>query len=513
MNVLLCNIGGSDLDRDQLKALKELSERERAARILAEYGTYGIGLKLPIISKALRHVQRQAGDLVCIVLVASNQQPEDAPSDDQTADTSVDDQTENAPPDDQDQAFWKTDTCLTAEVVQRRLTEPDGDWQPVPVERIRIWKIADALSRNRDPSDYDVVRRFFEQKLPLLAAEYPDATVYLEVTGGTPAMTTGLLVAGTEVFGANAEVLYVHPHSPLPYTLNTGKRLQSGPLRSALRSNIATYAYDVALRTFREHASVITDRLEHGAPTVLDALLRYAHCRFNFDFEGARQALEGGIDREGDGRWRNELVTLYNAVCRRERDTLLEEVYHGAVARYAIASYADFLTQVVRFQENVLRALCLDRGTVFLDWQENCDPDGARIQQEWIDQQGITWRFSRQRNPIAGRTTLRELLQHLVTQRGEEIATLLDKLDQLENLARLRNDLTHNFEGVRRQTLAQRFHEYAVSEQDADAILPHLSLIYQDMTGRSPGASPFLHINTVIDGLLREVSPRSETPA
>lgn len=44
-----------------------------------------------------------------------------------------------------------------------------------------------------------------------------------------------------------------------------------------------------------------------------------------------------------------------------ERRAILEEIYHGAAARSYIGAYADFLAQVVRFQENALRVLCLDR--------------------------------------------------------------------------------------------------------------------------------------------------------
>jgi hypothetical protein len=259
MKVLICNIGSSDLDRAQLAELNGLSERERAMCILADYAACQPRLALPIIGKALRHVQRQPGELVCVALVASDQGAEQ-PADDTARDN------------------WGKDTLYMAQVIARRLTEPSIDWQPIAAARIQIWTIEDGRGGARDPSDYDGVRRFFERQLPELRAAFPNATAYLEVTGGTPAMTTGLLVAGTEVFGAQAEVLYVHPRRPMPATLNTGKRLQAGPLRAALRSNAATYDYDAALRAFRSQRAVIGDRLVEGAPELLEVLLEYAGC-------------------------------------------------------------------------------------------------------------------------------------------------------------------------------------------------------------------------------------------
>lgn len=488
MNILICNIGSSDLDRAQLAELGGLSERERAARILADYAAYQPRLALPIIGKALRHVQRQPGDLVCVVLVAS-------------------DQGARPPADPTARDDWGKDTILTAQIVARRLADPADQWQPIAAERIRIWLIAGEHGDGRDPSDYDGVRRFFERRLPELRAAYPDATAYLEVTGGTPAMTTGLLVAGTEVFGAQAEVLYVHPRHVLPSTLNTGKRLQSGPLRAALRSNVATYDYDAALRAFRAQYVVIADRLARGAPELLEALLEYAHCRFNFDFGGARHALEGGIDRAGDGRWHHEVMSLHQAVFQPDRAAKLEEVYHGAAARYDVGAYADFLTQVVRFQENALRTLCLDRGAVFIDRRGQANPDGSRLQRRWSDAVGFRFRFDRPADTHdrpTNRALLRDLAQHLADQRGENLAPALDALGRLNGLADVRNSLTHTFEGVRKRDLAECFAGQRADVAEADAILPHMAAGYALVAGRPAGQSPFAGLNELIFSLLRE---------
>ncbi len=491
MNLLICNIGSSDLDRERLRAFQGLSERERATQILASYDALRPHLVLPIIAKALRAVQTR-GDLACVVLIASNQ------GDQPPVDTATHD-------------LWGKDTCLTAQVIARCLADETQAWQAIPSERIQIWQIADEERENRDPSDYDGVRRFFEQRLPDLRQTYPDATVYLDVTGGTPAMTTGLLVAGTEVFGARAEVMYVHPIHPLPSMLNTGKRLQAEPLRATLRSNVATYTYDAAARTLHEHRAIISDRLVPGAPELLTALLDYARCRFNFDFPGARQALEGGIDQVGDGRWRTQIMALYRAVYAPDRIAKLEEVYHGAAARYAVGAYADCLTQVVRFQENMVRALCLARGAVFVTWQGQPDDDGAKLSQSWAAAQGYRFKSDRSddtRDKIASRGVLLELLPQLTQPPGADLQPVLDALNQLEGLARLRNELTHRFEGVHRRDLARCFAGAAAPESAADQILPHLATIFSAVAARSVGASPFGQINNILFSLLRE-APRA----
>ena len=158
--LLFCNVGSSDLDRALLEELNRLNERERARRILAAWETYAPRLRLPIIGKALRYVLNQPGDLARLVLIASDQ-----------GDT---------PPDDPYLAeLWGKDTCGTAQVIRRALAAGCDGLPALAAERIEVWTIADRHGRERDPSDYDGVRRFFERRLPDMARAFPTATVYL----------------------------------------------------------------------------------------------------------------------------------------------------------------------------------------------------------------------------------------------------------------------------------------------------------------------------------------------
>ncbi|NJL06595.1 MAG: hypothetical protein HC911_17175 [Chloroflexaceae bacterium] len=172
MNILICNVGSSDLDAG-IPAMPagstRLSERERAQQVLAAYVRYREQITLPLMSKALGYVQQQPGELLLLVLVASNQADAEPPVG--TA----------------EHRHWSSDTCYTAQVVQQRLTEQvvGQAWPPVPLERVVIWEIRDADGDGRNPTDYDGVRRFFERELAELRARYPAATAFLEVTRGT----------------------------------------------------------------------------------------------------------------------------------------------------------------------------------------------------------------------------------------------------------------------------------------------------------------------------------------
>lgn len=480
MSLLICTVGTRDLTlAGSEKPLRQ--ERTWAAAVQNRYPEVRAQLQLPIIGKALHYLAACATLPTHVVLIASDQP---------------------APPQG-DATFWADDTCVSAAVIARLLSDGYAGLPPVPAAQTQIWTIGDAAGRGGDPSDYDLVPAFLERRLPELLTSYPHGPVFLEVTGGTPAMTTGLLIAGTEIFGSRTELLSIHPRRATPVALGAGRRLLAAPLRATLRSNAATYAYDAALRTVQTERATIGDRLPPAALATIEPLLSYAHCRYNFDFPGARAALETA---PAAAPWANELRELAEQVQAPTRRDLLAEVFHGSAARYDSGLYADFLTQLVRFEENALRLLCLERGVVFRTRDGQADADGSLICRTWLQTQPFT--LSRDRNDGRdlpnSRSVMRELVGALARSSGGDLSDLLGALDQLQALVYLRNELTHSLDGVRKAELAARFRKRRnAPAEDADRIVPHLAALYERVAGRAVPPSPFAAINRLLAQLLQ----------
>lgn len=477
--ILICNVGGRDVVSKAFPK-DNIGERTWAETVLARYHELYATLRLPIIGKALQYLAERQIALDHVILIASDQPP---------------------PPDGNDQ-FWSSDTIHSAAIIRRLLSEGHTPYPALPTEQITIWTIRDERDRGCDPSDYDLTLRFLERQLTKLQYQYPQHTAFLEVTGGTPAMTTGLLIAGTEVFGSRAEVLSIHPAQEIPIALNTGKRLLATPLRATLRSNAATYAYAAAARTFLEQEAIITDRLDPKAASLIDPLLDYAHYRFNFDFANARKAL-AKIDHAGP--WQTELATLQAQVVSPDRRSLLAEVVHGAAARYEIGLYADFLVQVVRFEENLLRYLCLLQGAEFRNRRGSSDPDGPYLAREWLQQQPFTLSRDRdrQRDLPVDRSVLRELIGQLLYPPDHYQQALLQAIDRLGELVKRRNELTHHLEGVQKIGLARAFAGQQASSTAADQIVPHLQQLYEAVCKQPLPPSPYQQINHLLERLLQ----------
>ncbi len=199
-------------------------------------------------------------------------------------------------------------------------------------------------------------------------------------------------------------------------------------------------------------------------------------------------------------------MSLAQQVAHPDRAATIAEVYYVAATRYEVAAYADFLTQLVRFDENVLRLLCLQQGVQFVNYARRADESGAFINRAWLRSLAAPLPKDRDdgRNRPSGRKTLFDLVKHLAQLRNEAEPSVLALSQQLEQLVYLRNETTHSLNGVQREDLATRFRPGTTSAADADGILPHMAAMYAVAVGQSLGASPYGVINELVADLLQE---------
>lgn len=488
--ILICNVGNSDLAvplallpealQQQARDRQPISERQRAAAVLEHFEQLLPQIELPLIRKALRHVDEQLGHGPDrIMLFASDQH-------------SV-----NTSPE-----LYGKDTIITAEVIRRVLVDRYG----IPDDQITIWCIADEQSQN-NPADYDGVLRSMERQLRELRQADPDARCFLEVTGGTPAMTTSLLIAGTKVLGKHAIPIYITPNNEMAYSLNTGRTLLQHTVLEVLLSDLEIYSYASAAKTFEGHNDLF-DFQSSGVQRLILALLHYANQRLNLDLSSCRRSLNGVDGIEG-GRFRTIISRLYDEVVRDDALWLLREVYFGTVIKFGRGEYADFIGRIFRFQEGCLRYLVEKGGTQFVDSQ------GKYFDQAWIDARPKLAKKLTDKGSVrydVNRVTLAKVADYLADEQGNaEGKAVCDDLRKIDALANLRNrtQIAHGFTGLSRQVLADHF---SLTEQqrkgqrhappeDAEKIVETLTSIYTAMSGSPPGVNPFDEINQLVQKL------------
>jgi hypothetical protein len=437
---------------------------------------------LPIIGKAVDYVLQQEGRIDHLILISS----------DQSASNDV------------SERHLAQDTCKLAPVVKRFLEEMydlNGD-------DVVSWKVRD------NPADYGGMGAFYRQQLPRLRERYDDATFYLEVSGGTPAMTSMLLTVGADVFGIDARPLYVSEHEEKPFPLDLGRRTVAKSLKDVVRENVSIYAYHAAAHTVRDNLELLR---EFAPADTLLIVLEYARQRINFNFDQAREML---VALPGNER-ATQLENLTNDLHPDQIWWLLHEIVHNAEIRLEVGAYGDFLVRLFRFDEAVRRHTALKLGARLVDRDGETDADGEFVDPDWLDENPDLLAYLQEKKVRIGsdiriranRFVLLLVFTFLVRREGgAKMHALRKRLNKLDQLSDVRNKsfAVHTFDGVTRERMVHAFLGQAERldldvEQGIDEIVETVREACRLATGRfleKPG--PYDRVNALILDLLKD---------
>ncbi len=497
--LLFANVGNHDLKLtdpsllpDEMQKDPRVHYRTLGEELLANYARYAPALHMPMLGPTLRWlVERQGIDPLDlhVYLFASDQNPDYTP-----------------------QSEWLKDTLPFARVVERILKDgglvysTPGKDKPVPLrlsrKQVRIRRM------EGNPADYRNALDFFSRELPRQAERAgPVDAVYLEVTGGTPAMTSMLIVAGVEVFGQQAHTLYVARDQDRPSQVGVSQQLFARHTRATLRTQAALHAYAVAYQGLTEHGTLAMPDGERRA--LLCALLDYADRRLAFDFGRARDAL-AEARRYASGDTQAQAAHWSRQLTDPEAQDLIAELVHSARIKYELGDYADFTQRLFRFQEASFRHLAKDMGMVCKDKNDEF------VDMDWVNGvQGLTDFLADYTAPdgkryhplqIDGRSLNRISLGAIVNffvqrhRQWSKYQPTVDAFYQLSKVAGLRNKglAGHGFQGIGKQDLDNAW------GKDADTILSSLVNMYEDLFDQPIGPNPYAAVNGLILDLLAD---------
>lgn len=485
---LLANIGNSDLQVDVSRLPSpptgENPKTWWTPRRIGEAvrdnpdryaGTVKLPLLEPTITWLFQHEAITGADLR-LVLFASDQPKEDTL-----------------------ESEWLKDTYPIAEAIRKIVVNKPFQiaHKQVAIERIL-----------GSPADYSNMLSFYTHVLPELAKKIePDDRTFLEVSGGTPAMASMLIVMGVEVFGERVRTLYVERGAAVPYEVSVSRELFARKTRETLCNQVRLHAYAVALQSLRDAGSLVAPAEDHRQ--LLAAILSYADRRLSFDFGRARNALQEarqlsvGEQQVRIGRWLRELESPDTAAH-------LSELIHSASIKVSFGDYADFVQRIFRFQEASFRYMLEQIGVPY------SNKDGRFIQSEWLQAQPALTKFLESyQNPQTNRPdpvkldrplnrfSLGAIVDFFVqTQaRWKHWHTCTKQLFRLSDVADLRNKgiSGHGFDGIGQDDLEKAY------EKSIDALLADLHAIYEAIFAHPPGPNPYDAINALILDLIKAV--------
>jgi len=483
---LLANVGNSDLQVDSSclpnppageDPRKWWTPRRIGEVVRDDPDRFAGTIKLPLLEPTIKWLfehENVTGADLRVVLFASDQPREDTI-----------------------EPEWLKDTYPIAEALCKIMT---GKPFHVPQKQSRIERILGS------PADYSNMLSFYTQTLPKVAKWVAaDDRIFLEVSGGTPAMASMLIVMGVEVFGERVRTLYVERGATVPYEVSVARELFARKTRDTLCNQVRLHAYAVAFQTLQDAGPLIDPDDDHRR--LLEAVLNYADRRLSFDFDRARNALQDarqlsvGEAQARIGRWLRELESPDTAAH-------LSELIHSASIKLSFGDYADFVQRAFRFQEASFRYMLEQIGV------EYSDKNGKYIKSEWLQSQSDLTKFlenyhnpqTKLRDPVKldrplNRYSLGAVMDFFVQTRDpwKRWHTSAQQLHRLSAVADLRNKGVsgHGFDGIGQDDLEQAY------RQPVGTLLADLRAIYEALFEQPPGPNPYDAINALILELIQ----------
>jgi hypothetical protein len=480
---LFANIGNSDLyvPREHLPE-PNMQSRGLGEEVKAKFESFRPHIRLPLIKPAITYIcQAEKCEVrdIHFYLFTSDQNPALVGED-----------------------SWQKDTHPVGEVIQRYLAETAN----VPKKQTRLIPI------KGNPADYVNAFKFHRGKLVRIKAAEKmtkQDKVYLEISGGTPAMTAMLIAMGVDVFGTQTTTLYVDRGSEEATPVPIADALLSIKMRDLIREQIRLYAYKAARETLSSSGKWVTD--SESTRMLLNSLLNYADRRLAFDMDGAREALAA---TSSSGELQAQITFWKREFTSADIAKNIEEVIYSAKIKQDQGEYADFTQRLFRFQEAILQYMAESQGLVYAgdsrkfakpEWIAE-QPDLAAFLKEYRRNVRGEMTSSAQEVDVSPNRTLNRfsfgaIVDYFVqTPQWAHWRPAAEGIFRLSKVADLRNKglAGHGFEGISEKDIEDAY------KAPPAQVVEDMQSIYQQVFNREPAESPYDILNRYIDQLLKD---------
>lgn len=341
-----------------------------------------------------------------------------------------------------------------------------------------------------ETTDYDIMLKFYQEKLSDFA-DYNE--IYMEVTGGTAAMSFVLLWQGITQFGERVTPLRVSPAHDEPLPLDIGRLLLLDHEYDDYKDLIALYQYHAAFRVLENNKGLFHRYWRYF--DAIRAVTKHARQRINFNFEEAETSLRD-TKATLPKPFRDRLEGFITDLDERDDAWILrEEIYATAIA-LDNGEFKDALTSIITFREGLMRAYVVKLGIPLRANNRKFDKDWLANPSVWRNLHGyVTKRLRLDETSWLNTRELDKILEYL-GQGDDAIKVICDRIDQFNKLSTIRNNAIHHFKGVSEASIDETF------PQGYDAIIPEMHSLYTYVTERPVRVGYYDEINAFILDLI-----------
>jgi hypothetical protein len=326
-------------------------------------------------------------------------------------------------------------------------------------------------------------RKGLEQAQPFLSKK---DRLEFNASSGTPVMKTAWGILQAAGYAPQSSIWQVRN----PHEKKEGQSRVFQTNVDTVKNEFDLKVLERQIQDYNYSGALVTLETSNLSTPLIQGLLQYGHYRLGFNFDqafNAIQSLANYVDRQFSGdvsqlRQKNQLA-------------FLQEVYFKSVIELENQQYADFLTDVFKFQEGFLKYLLQTKlANYSIKWPSNYNETEYFWQQiQQIDGGQLCQYFKNTNSrslPFKGfpsRYNMIDLLEYY-----QESSSLMTPLKELNIFCENRNQSMHNFAGVSKEAV-----------EDAPIILKNMRQILQQKIAL-PKDNIFNVLNQTICDLLRE---------
>ncbi|WP_294353582.1 hypothetical protein [uncultured Clostridium sp.] len=309
-------------------------------------------------------------------------------------------------------------------------------------------------SIKENPADYDLMIARYKNEIKKLN---DISNLYVEITGGTPAMAFALIYNSTYESSGCVKPFYVNRNMTKAITLKVSDSLRKKNIVNQLKMLVKNRDYkgvQIILENNRQIFSNELDTIE-----VIDLFIKAATSRIEFDFKSAEEYIDIIIDKNPESREVcNEFNRYITNILKDDIIYILNELKDNALYKYENGAYTDFLGRIFRTQEDIYGQILKKLGFVNIDSKRK-----IRIIEDSLTNEQKTYLNNtefQKGEPLnylkceLNTESMRIILEYLLNENDSE-NELFKMCTKLKNLKKLRNEsiLAHGFNGVNEENI------------------------------------------------------------
>lgn len=306
-----------------------------------------------------------------------------------------------------------------------------------------------------NPSDYDLMMKRYDEEVNRLQDV---EKLFIEITGGTPAMSTALLFNATNQINKKVIPFYIDRKSKDAYSLTISESLRKVDSKKQICLFIKNQNYKGAETLVNDYKNKYDVSEKKQVDIVLN-MVRTASSRIEFDFDSAEKYIkkvkdESPVSRDTCSRFQNYIQQLKD----RKETYLLNELKNNAIYKYCNGAYTDFLGRIFRIQEDIYsntllrKNVVVDKGDGKLFLKEEALSEEQMDELDNIEiQPGMKLQY---KNCELNIESMKKILEIVLEENSLEFE-LVEECSKLKKLKSLRNKsiLAHGYNGVSKEKI------------------------------------------------------------